>query len=78
MKLPDVQIKKILYATDLSESAVHAFAYAASLADKYGAGITILHVFARAPRRRVYIEHDRQRHLERDQDGVIIPKPGKY
>jgi nucleotide-binding universal stress UspA family protein len=37
-------IKKILYATDLSESARHAFGYAASLADRYGAKIVILHV----------------------------------
>ena len=44
MNLPDIQIKKILYATDLSETAVHAFAYAVSLADTYGAGITMLHV----------------------------------
>ena len=35
MNLPNVQIKKILYATDLSENAVHAFAYAVSLADIY-------------------------------------------
>ena len=37
-------IKRILYATDLSESARHAFGYAASLADRYGAKIVILHV----------------------------------
>jgi len=49
MNLPDIKIKKILYATDLSETAVHAFAYASSLADKYGAGITILHVLAQPP-----------------------------
>ncbi len=49
MDLPDVQIKKILYATDLSESAVHAFAHAVSLATLYGAGITILHVLAEYP-----------------------------
>ena len=41
--------KKILYATDLSESAVHAFSYAVSLANMYGAGITILHVLAEFP-----------------------------
>ena len=46
MKLPTVQIKKILYATDLSETSVHAFTYAVSLADTYGASITILHVFS--------------------------------
>ena len=49
MELPNVQIKKILYATDLSESAVHAFSYAVSLANLYGAGITILHVLAEFP-----------------------------
>ena len=49
MNLPDIQIKKILYATDLSESAVHAFSYAVSLANLYGAGISILHVLAEYP-----------------------------
>ena len=38
------EIKKILYATDLSESARFAFSYAASLANRYDAGITILHI----------------------------------
>jgi len=49
MILPDIQIKKILYATDLSENAVHAFSYAVSLANLYDAGITILHVLAEFP-----------------------------
>lgn len=40
--IPD--IKKILYATDLSENSRHAFAYAASIANRYGAGVTMLHV----------------------------------
>ncbi len=38
------EIKKIFYATDLSENARHSFGYAASLANRYGAGITMLHV----------------------------------
>jgi len=38
------EIKHILYATDLSENARFAFGYAASLANRYGAQITILHV----------------------------------
>lgn len=38
------EIKKILYSTDLSPYARHAFSYAASLANRYDAGITILHV----------------------------------
>jgi nucleotide-binding universal stress UspA family protein len=43
-QLSNIQFKKILYATDLSENAAHAFSYAVSLANMYGAGITILHV----------------------------------
>jgi len=38
------EIKKILCPTDLSENARYAFGYAASLANRYGAGITLLHV----------------------------------
>ena len=38
------EIKSILYTTDLSENARYAFSYAASLANRYDAGITILHV----------------------------------
>ena len=40
--IPD--IKKILYTTDLSKNARYAFSYAASLADRYDAKITIMHV----------------------------------
>lgn len=38
------QIKKILYTTDLSKNARYAFGYAVSFANRYEAGITILHV----------------------------------
>jgi nucleotide-binding universal stress UspA family protein len=38
------EIKKILYATDLSENARYAFGYAMSLADRYDAKINIIHV----------------------------------
>lgn len=44
MKLPDVSVKKILYTTDLSESAYFAFAYALDLASLYGAQLVLLHV----------------------------------
>jgi len=37
-------IKKILYTTDLSKNARYAFSYAVSLADRYDAKITIMHV----------------------------------
>jgi len=49
MILPKVDVKKILYATDLSENARYAFAYAVSLADLYHAAITILHVLPEIP-----------------------------
>jgi len=49
MQLSNIQIQKILYATDLSATAVHAFSYAVSLANKYDASITILHVLAEFP-----------------------------
>jgi len=49
MVIPAVTIKKILYATDLSEGARNAFAYAISLANAYKASITILHVIFKDP-----------------------------
>ena len=49
MELPDIKIKKILYATDLSDNARLAFAYAASLANRYGAGMILLHVLSEIP-----------------------------
>ncbi len=49
MELPNVEIKKILYATDLSENAKYAFAYAVSLANLYDASILILHVSTEIP-----------------------------
>ena len=39
-----MDIKRILYATDLSYNSVNAFDYAISLAIKFDAEITILHV----------------------------------
>ena len=44
MDLPKVDVKKILYATDLSANARYAFAYAVSLADLYNAAVTFIHV----------------------------------
>ena len=43
------EVKKILYATDLSENARYAFAYAVSLADLYNASITFVHVLSEIP-----------------------------
>jgi nucleotide-binding universal stress UspA family protein len=39
-----LEIKNILYATDLSENARYAFRYASAIANRFGAAITILHV----------------------------------
>jgi nucleotide-binding universal stress UspA family protein len=47
--IPTVAIKRILYATDLSENARYAMAYAVSLANTYCAQIVILHVIDEAP-----------------------------
>ncbi|UCD77814.1 MAG: universal stress protein [Desulfobacterales bacterium] len=44
MQLPKIEVKKILYATDLSESARYAFAYALSLANLYRSKLVMLHV----------------------------------
>ena len=45
----NVSIKTILYATDLSESARFAAAYAFSQADAYGARVILLHVLPEMP-----------------------------
>lgn len=38
------QIKKILYATDLSKNSIYAFYFAVDMARKYDAKISVLHV----------------------------------
>jgi nucleotide-binding universal stress UspA family protein len=43
------EIKRILYATDLSGSAKHAFNYAATIASKFDAKIIVLHVIETIP-----------------------------
>jgi nucleotide-binding universal stress UspA family protein len=40
------QIKKILYATDLTKNSSYAFYFAADLAQKHDAQIVILHCIA--------------------------------
>ncbi len=49
IQVQDINIKKILYATDLSDNARHVFSYAVSLAVKYSASITMLHVVHEVP-----------------------------
>jgi len=47
------EIKKILYATDLSKNSSYAFYYAIQLARKFDAKITILHAIEPIP---IYVE----------------------
>ena len=49
MIIPKIEVQNILYATDLSENARYAFAYAVSLANLYGAKLTLLHVLPDVP-----------------------------
>jgi nucleotide-binding universal stress UspA family protein len=49
MDIPKVEIKKILYTTDLSESGRYAFSYAASLVNAYKAELSVLHVIEEGP-----------------------------
>ncbi len=44
MELPNVEIKHILYATDGSEDARYAYAYAAHISKQFNAKLTMLHV----------------------------------
>jgi len=43
------QVKRVLYATDLSPNAAHAFLYAASFAQTQGSEIIMLHVIEKLP-----------------------------
>jgi nucleotide-binding universal stress UspA family protein len=82
MNLPEIQIKKILYATDLSETAAHAFSYAVNLANMYGAGITILHVLTEFPGEKFIThmistdtwEEIKKRHYSEARDALIGKK----
>ena len=49
MILPKIEINKILFATDLSENARLALAYAVSMANLRGIGLTIVHAIEESP-----------------------------
>lgn len=80
MLLPKVEIKKIFYATDLSESARHAFAYAVSLANLYRARMVIFHALIEtSDLAGTYIGKDqwaeiKRRHLEGTRAALIGKK----
>jgi len=63
MRVPKVEINRILYATDLSETARHAFAYAVSLANLYEAQLVILYVASDDG----MDEEDLKQHVDKDQ-----------
>lgn len=44
-----IEIKRILYASDLSANSAYAFNYTSEIADKFGAEIVILHVLEEIP-----------------------------
>lgn len=81
-KTPRVGFHKILYLTDLSEAGRYAFPYAASLAHKYGAELTVFHVVEKHDFEKYlvgYIDEDlweeiKTRNLEEARDILIHRK----
>lgn len=73
------QIKSIIYATDLSENARYAYRYAASLAQKYEARITILHVIENLTAEAYlqihgYVGEQRWKELEADKQADFVSR----
>lgn len=70
------EIKKILYTTDLSENARYAFGYAMSLANQYGAGITILHVLEASPSSESLVTNvigkERWNEIRKENEGEVV------
>lgn len=76
-------IQKILFATDLSENAEYAFGYAVSLAEVYGAGMTILYVMEKlAPNAELllatYLGYSSTEELRRNSEIDLIVKIETY
>jgi len=71
------QIKKILYATDLSKNSVYAFRYTTKMAEKYDAGIIILHVVEPIPSMakhymKIYVDESKWEEKIKYEQGVAI------
>jgi nucleotide-binding universal stress UspA family protein len=71
------QIKKILYATDLSKNSVYAYRYAMDMAQKYGAKIVVLHVIEPIPPQvkhyvSVYVEEAKWEEKIKYEQGMAI------
>ncbi len=81
-KIPRVEFKKVLYATDLSETGRCAFPYAASIANRYGAELTVFHVLETVEFEKTvvgYISEDfwdqiKKRSLEEARDMLVSRK----
>ncbi len=71
------QIRKILYATDLSRNSVYAFRYATQMAENYDAEIVILHVIEPIPSvarhsMKIYVDESRwEEKIKYEQDLAI-------
>lgn len=71
------EIKRILYATDLSKSAKHAFTYAATIANRFDAKITVLHVLETIPSNTEwqiveYLGQDRWKEIQKNKKQEFI------
>jgi len=65
MKVKPVSIQNILYTTDLSDTSLHAFSYAASLANLYDASLIVLHVMGEYDLD--HVKHELEGLIEEDQ-----------
>lgn len=77
MILPE--IKNILYATDLSDNARYALGYAVSLANRYDAQITIIHVIETLSKSAIslissYLEEEQLKKIREDKEQAAIQK----
>ncbi len=71
------QIKKILYATDLSKNSSYAFLFATDMARRYDARMVILHVIERIPpNARVYMNITAE--MERRQQEEAVEELKKH
>ena len=71
------EIKKILYATDLSKNSAYAFRYAMKMAEKYDAEIIILHVIEPIPSiarhyMKIYVDEAKWEEKIKYEQGVAI------
>ena len=63
------KIRKILYATDLSENSIYAFYFAIDFAQKHNANIIILHVVEPIPPR-VYLYVEKETIVKNEEDHI--------